>query len=491
MSEKHINLRLGSTADTSGFTQMGKAVDTFGKNVQKASNGLAGVTGALGQMNGVVGKVAGGLSSLFSSFAGGPIGVAIASITLIVSLLSKWKNHMDDTKKKWEEHHELMKKMSEGYERRLQRAIEGARKKQEEFLDSMIKKGQTAIDKLEKLRSRMKELGKSHGDLQDAGFDERISQIRKDAQAKSSGETKDVAAITMADAKVEELKVKEEQLLSQYARSLYENTAETDKVNSQLKELGKIRNIQIKKGEDLTATDEKIQDAMNRLKILENERATVTKKHNTAMSDHSAEVLKATNEAKQARKTEHDNRVKGETVEKNKQTLSGMKDELKKTENNERDKKEQLEKIKDQLKKLNDTEKDLKDKIESANKERHDNAQNNLTGDDRKRARNEAREKANQEKRTQRRLKAEENKMQRLNAQYKWNRNALTDKQKEQLFKWRKDQTDKRKLNNVRKSKKELEKEAAQLEKDVKEMPSNIRVMKEKIEDFCKRNEVA
>lgn len=491
MSEKHINLRLGSTADTSGFTKMGKAVDTFGKNVQKATNGLAGVTGALGQMNGVVGKVAGGLSSLFSSFAGGPIGLVIGSLTMIVSLCSKWKSHMDETKKKMEEHHELMKKMRDGFENRLQRSIEGARKKQEEFLDSMIKKGQTAIDKLEKLRSRMRDLAKSEDNVRDAGFDERISQIKKNAQVKASGETKDVAAITMADAKVEELKVKEEQLLSRYTRSLYENTAETEKVNGQLKELQKIRNTQIKKGEDLTATDEKIQDATNKLTILQNERATITKKHNATMNDHTAEVLKATNEVKDARKTEHDNRIKGDTVEKNKKTLSGMKDELKKTEDNERDKKEQLEKIKDQLKKLNDTEKDLKDKIESANKERHDNAQNNLTGDDRKRARNEAREKANQEKMTQRRLKAEENKMQRLNAQYKWNRNTLTDKQKEQLFKWRKDQMEKRNLDKVRKTKKELEKEAAQLEKDVKEMPSNIRVMKEKIEDFCKRNEVA
>ena len=150
-----IKLTITSLFKGEGFTKAANATKGLSKTVKDAGGAMKDLTGELGQMGGTLGKAAGGIQKLMGALAGGPMGIAIAGITAIVSALVAWKNHVDEVRQKQKE---MIEHMREGYARDLYDAIERARKKQAEFLDEIIKKGQNAIARLSALRQLAKEM---------------------------------------------------------------------------------------------------------------------------------------------------------------------------------------------------------------------------------------------------------------------------------------------------------------------------------------------
>ncbi len=160
MASNKIQITLASVFQGEGFNKANTAVKGLSKNVKDATEGFGKLSGELGGINGTVGKVADGIGKLFGALSGGPIGLAIAGVTLLVSIFSSWKESTDEAARK---QHEMMAKMEEGYRRRLCEAIEAARKKQSDFFGEIVTKGNEARAVLERLAGHLTKMNSIRG----------------------------------------------------------------------------------------------------------------------------------------------------------------------------------------------------------------------------------------------------------------------------------------------------------------------------------------
>lgn len=100
MAKNDISLRIGTKYDGEGFKKLNNALKDSSKQAKTATDTISKISSAVGGIDGEVGKVAGGLSKVFSSFAqGGVVGLAIAGVTTVVGMcISKFKEMREHAK---------------------------------------------------------------------------------------------------------------------------------------------------------------------------------------------------------------------------------------------------------------------------------------------------------------------------------------------------------------------------------------------------------
>ena len=91
-----IDITISSLFKGEGFKKVNDAVKGMGRSMKDATNGLAAISGELGQISGPLGKVGDGISKFIGSFASG--GVVIAALTTAVSGLTwAWNKYKEAT----------------------------------------------------------------------------------------------------------------------------------------------------------------------------------------------------------------------------------------------------------------------------------------------------------------------------------------------------------------------------------------------------------
>lgn len=153
--DNKITLTISSLFNGEGFNKAGQAVKGMSKSVKDTTQAVGQLAGEMSGMNGTVGKVANGIGKFIGALSGGALSLAIVGITTAVSLFSKWRDSIEETRKK---NRELMEEMEDGYGRKVASALDYARRKQEELLNLMIDKGQKAIERLERMRDLNREM---------------------------------------------------------------------------------------------------------------------------------------------------------------------------------------------------------------------------------------------------------------------------------------------------------------------------------------------
>lgn len=163
--DNKITLTISSLFNGEGFNKAGQAVKGMSKSVKDTTQAVGQLAGEMSGMNGTVGKVADGIGKFIGALSGGALSLAIVGITTAVSLFSKWRDSIEETRKK---NRELMEEMEDGYGRKVASALDYARRKQEELLDLMIDKGKKAIERLERMRDLNREMANARYGTQDA-----------------------------------------------------------------------------------------------------------------------------------------------------------------------------------------------------------------------------------------------------------------------------------------------------------------------------------
>lgn len=153
--DNKITLTISSLFNGEGFNKAGQAVKGMSKSVKDTTQAVGQLAGEMSGMNGTVGKVADGIGKLMGALSGGALSLAIVGITTAVSLFSKWRDSIEETRQK---NRQLIEEMEDGYSKKVAFALDYARRKQEEFLNLMIDKGKTAIERLERMRDLARDL---------------------------------------------------------------------------------------------------------------------------------------------------------------------------------------------------------------------------------------------------------------------------------------------------------------------------------------------
>jgi hypothetical protein len=96
MAESKVKITIGSVFNDSGFSKATQATQNLGNQVRKAGGLVGQLSGAFGGLSGTAGKAANAIGGLIGALSGGLIGVAIASITIIVSKLKEWKDRAEE-----------------------------------------------------------------------------------------------------------------------------------------------------------------------------------------------------------------------------------------------------------------------------------------------------------------------------------------------------------------------------------------------------------
>ena len=217
MADSKIRLSIGSVFHGEGLTKAAGAVDHLGKGVKKATTSLGQLGGAFGQLNGAVGKAAGAVGDLVQSLAGGPITIAITSISAIVGAFSSWKAKVEETKQKAAE---LRAEMIDNFYTKLLDNIDKAREKQIAFFDVIINKGQKAVERLTEIQAAMTRWKGSKGGLANAQFAQQMANIDNEGERRKAGAKDDFERqLIDQESKQKKLSIKRNQADSEYNTS--------------------------------------------------------------------------------------------------------------------------------------------------------------------------------------------------------------------------------------------------------------------------------
>lgn len=175
MADSRIRLVIESLFKGEGFTKANQAAGGLSKTIGQAGNSLGQLSMVVGGLGGTIGKIGSGLSGLFGSMAGGPIGVAIAGLTVVVSLFAKWRSGVEETQKA---QREMLEKMENGYRKRLYEAIDRARKKQLQLFDDIVSKGDKAIKTMERLAGHVNAINNIKLKNANLEFDKRRADVK-------------------------------------------------------------------------------------------------------------------------------------------------------------------------------------------------------------------------------------------------------------------------------------------------------------------------
>jgi len=184
--DKKITFTLSSLFKGEGFDKAGQAVKGMSKSVKDTTQAVGQLAGEMGGLTGTAGKVADGIGKMMGALTGGPLTMAIASITAIVGLLSKWKDSIEETRKK---NRQMIEEMQDGFTNKVAFAIDHARKKAEEFLNVVINKGNAAIEKLERMRSLARDMASARAGTQAAQDNLNAQRVLTGAERAKAGTT--------------------------------------------------------------------------------------------------------------------------------------------------------------------------------------------------------------------------------------------------------------------------------------------------------------
>lgn len=100
MAGQKINIDIQTKADTTGLKNVGKGLDHAVKGAGKAAGALAGLGGVIGEINGPAAKATRAIGGMLGAFmTGGPIGMAIAGVAMLVSKFVSLKNAQEEARK--------------------------------------------------------------------------------------------------------------------------------------------------------------------------------------------------------------------------------------------------------------------------------------------------------------------------------------------------------------------------------------------------------
>lgn len=310
--DSRLKLTIESLFKGEGFTKANRAVKDMSKQVKDATGAFGQLGGAIGGLEGPVGKAADGIGKLVGSLSAGPIGIAIASITLIVGAFNSWKEKAEETKRANEE---LMRKMEEGYKKRIAEAIERARQKQIDFLDSLINKGNRAITTMQKLHQSFKMRETAKANLQSAKRSDEISAIDLETENKvngiqairtdlkgGNGFVKEQEAIIRAEGELKKTLVKNKDAAEKHAKAMSDNALDIGQHKSNIETMtGVLKNMK-KKGEDTVEQELEIQLEREKLEAAEIKQKELEEQNNTVFKQQQIAEMKANRAVNEAKK---------------------------------------------------------------------------------------------------------------------------------------------------------------------------------------------
>ena len=149
--------------------------------------------------------------------AGGPITIAITSISALVGAFSSWKAKVEETKQKAAG---LRAEMIDNFYTKLLDNIDKAREKQIAFFDVIINKGQKAVERLTEIQSAMTRWKGSKGGLANAQFAQQMANIDNEGERRKEGAKDDFERqLIDQESKQKKLSIKRNQADSEYNTS--------------------------------------------------------------------------------------------------------------------------------------------------------------------------------------------------------------------------------------------------------------------------------
>ena len=99
MANQNIKVNIGTTFDGKGFQQLSGSISQSARQIKGVTKGIGDLSAGFASLGGAAGKVAGGIGDLAGGLAsGGPVGLAIAGITVAVSGLTwAWNKYKEAT----------------------------------------------------------------------------------------------------------------------------------------------------------------------------------------------------------------------------------------------------------------------------------------------------------------------------------------------------------------------------------------------------------
>jgi hypothetical protein len=103
MADQRVNINIGTTYDGKGMSLAIGGNNKLITATTKTSMAVARLGGAFGQLDKTAGLTIGRMSRLFGALAyGGPIGVAVAGVTLLAEAVSGWFQEQEKARKELE-----------------------------------------------------------------------------------------------------------------------------------------------------------------------------------------------------------------------------------------------------------------------------------------------------------------------------------------------------------------------------------------------------
>lgn len=194
MADQSIKINIGTSYNNQGMAKAMSATDKLSKVAQKTGGAIGQLGQAFGGIDGQVGKAVGSIANFAGALAmGGPVGLAIAGIT---SLISTFKQMSDDAEK-------AKKAQMQMFSDNLMKGI-----------DSYGKNLDKVIEKLGKLQTQQEKVAKSTVDLSNAMTDKSVAQRQLEAINEAEGATAGERGVIQARANIDIAKMKGESSIS-------------------------------------------------------------------------------------------------------------------------------------------------------------------------------------------------------------------------------------------------------------------------------------
>lgn len=290
MADNRIRFVLESLFKGEGFQKASKAVKDTSGVVKNAADGVKNLSAEMSGMGGVIGKVSDGVGKLFGVFmAGGPVGIAVAAISLLVGAFVKWRGEIEKAR---EEHEKFLKSAQDGYQNRLMIYAQKSRKAAIDAMNASIDAGTAAIEKVQKLSAAYDRLAQSELAAAKSASALKVAEIDQGLAVGATYRSKD-------DQKRAELNAKIEKEMIAYADALRDAKEKQRSATRKVEDLDVVvANLEVeleemdKAGADTTKKQQELANALNdrriaekNLEAAENAVSLAETKHETALTN--------------------------------------------------------------------------------------------------------------------------------------------------------------------------------------------------------------
>lgn len=171
--EAKVRISLFSTLKREGFVEADKSIKAVGKTATDATAAMGGVFNEVQQMDGALGKVAGGVAKVGSAFQQlGMIGGVVAGVQIA---LDSWVNHMKDAAEKMVD---IATKAAAKAKDRLQNAITARAREVDESLKNTVGLAEAAIRRLDRLAAAQAKISQANAQLDMSRGEKTIADIQ-------------------------------------------------------------------------------------------------------------------------------------------------------------------------------------------------------------------------------------------------------------------------------------------------------------------------